>query len=252
MKIIQSPSPNFNERRTKPDMLVLHYTGMVDGPSALARMCDASAEVSAHYMVDLDGSVHQMVAENMRAWHAGRGSWAGDSDLNSHSIGIEIVNGGHNVPLPNGRLPPYTRAQIDVVIALCADIIRRHAIPQNRVVGHSDIAPERKEDPGEHFPWEELSTHGIGIWSAPVEFTPPSEGRILPGDTGPKVAGLQQMLKAIGYGIEVNADYDAFTRDVVIAFQRRWHPVYLSGEADLATVRLIERVAEMTQAISKA
>ncbi len=246
MDIIQSPSLNFNDRKQKLDVLILHYTGMEDGPSALERMQDEAAEVSAHYMVDVDGTVFQLVAEDKRAWHAGRGSWQGDEDLNSRSIGIEIVNGGHNIPLPDGSLPPYTRVQIDAVIALCKGIVARNHIPQTRIVGHSDIAPTRKEDPGEHFPWEEFASQGIGLWPEQIGFAPPPEDRIVFGDKGPKVAELQHMLKVIGYGIDVNADYDALTRDVVIAFQRRWHQAYVTGEADIVTVKLVERVAELS------
>ena len=246
MNIIQSPSLNFNDRKQKLDLLVLHYTGMEDGSSALARMQYEAAEVSAHYMVDVDGTIHQLVAEDKRAWHAGRGSWQGDEDLNSRSIGIEIVNGGHNIPLADGSLPPYTRAQINAVLALCKDIVARNAIPPTRIVGHSDIAPTRKEDPGEHFPWEEFASHGIGVWPEPTAFAPPVEDRITIGAKGPRVAEIQHMLKVIGYGINVNADFDALTRDVVIAFQRRWHQANVTGEADIATVKLIERVAALT------
>ena len=156
MKIAQTPSPNCNARKAGIDMLILHYTGMESGHAALERMQDAGAEVSAHYMVWEDGRISQLVDEACRAWHAGVGNWQGDTDLNSCSIGIEIVNGGHNVPLADGSLPPYPDAQIEVVIDLCKDIVARHDIPPARIIGHSDIAPMRKEDPGEHFPWEVL------------------------------------------------------------------------------------------------
>ena len=154
-------SPNFNARRHALDMLVLHYTGMESGEAALQRMCDPAAEVSAHYMVWEDGRITQLVQEDQRAWHAGVSRWQDDDDLNSRSIGIEIVNGGHDVPLPNGRLPPYPDAQIAAVIALSKDILSRHAIRPSRIVGHSDIAPARKIDPGEHFPWDRLAAEEL-------------------------------------------------------------------------------------------
>ena len=145
-------SSNFNERKLPISMLVLHYTGMESGAAARERLCDPAAEVSAHWLVHEDGSVEGLVEEDKRAWHAGRGSWNGITDVNSASIGIEIVNGGHNVPLANGSLPPYSDVQILAVTKLAKEIIDRHNILARNIVGHSDIAPERKEDPGEHFP----------------------------------------------------------------------------------------------------
>ena len=160
LQIIQTPSANFNERQHPLDMLVLHYTGMKDGPTALARMLDSKEpRVSAHYMVEEDGRVFQLVDESMRAWQAGRSWWRGDEDLNSRSIGIEIVNGGHDF-----GLPPFPDVQIEAVIALCQGILGRWAIPPERIVAHSDIAPDRKEDPGERFPWKRLAEAGIGLW----------------------------------------------------------------------------------------
>ena len=164
MDITQTPSPNFNMRKHKLDMLVLHYTGMATGEEALERMCDPAAEVSAHYMVWEDGRITQLVDEDKRAWHAGVASWQGQQDLNSRSIGIEIVNGGHDFPLPDGGLPPYPRPQIHALLDLVHDILGRHDIPATRILGHSDIAPLRKQDPGEHFPWERLARAGISLW----------------------------------------------------------------------------------------
>ena len=164
MEIIASPSPNFDDRKHKVDMLVLHYTGMDSGQAALDHMCNPAAKVSSHYMVWEDGRIDQLVAEDRRAWHAGVSTWQGDDDLNSRSIGIEIVNGGHDFPLPDGSLPPYPMAQIQALIELCQRILASHDIPDSRIVGHSDIAPARKQDPGEHFPWERLARAGIGLW----------------------------------------------------------------------------------------
>jgi N-acetylmuramoyl-L-alanine amidase len=245
MKIEQTPSQNFNDRKAGIDMLVLHYTGMTSGQEALKRLQDAAAEVSAHYMIWEDGRISQLVDESKRAWHAGVGSWQGDTDINSRSVGIEIVNGGHNVPLADGSLPPYPQAQIDAVIDLCKEIISNHNIPQNRIVGHSDIAPERKDDPGEHFPWEQLAREGIGMWPEALAVSRSVEliGRGLgKGDTGAPVERLQEMLVRIGYGLQVSGAYDATTESVVQAFQRHWLPARLTGQADMESLRVIMAV----------
>lgn len=244
MKIEAVPSPNFNDRKFPVDMLVLHYTGMDSGQAALDRMTDPAAEVSAHYMVWEDGRIAQLVGENKRAWHAGVSNWQGDGDLNSRAIGIEIVNGGHDWPLADGTLPPFPEAQIAAVIELCHGILSRWDIPQSRIVGHSDIAPARKEDPGEHFPWARLAEAGIG-------FVPDSEqgdalnliGRGLgKTDKGAAVQRLQQSLIAIGYGLEATGRYDELTQKTVTAFQRRWVQDRLSGDADLLTLSRISAV----------
>ncbi|KDA04003.1 N-acetylmuramoyl-L-alanine amidase [Hyphomonas oceanitis] len=241
MQVEQVPSPNFNDRKHAVDMLVLHYTGMESGEAALARMCDPAAEVSAHYMVWEEGRITQLVAEDRRAWHAGVSVWQGDTDLNSRSIGIEIVNGGHDVPLSDGTLPPYPDAQIAAVIALCKGILSRHDIPASRVVAHSDIAPARKTDPGEHFPWAQLAAEGIGLWpsSAPLSL---DESSLMPGDSGPAVSDLQNMLCTIGYGLEATGTYDETTRLVISAFQRRYVPAQITGAADPET---LERIANV-------
>ncbi|WP_339741735.1 N-acetylmuramoyl-L-alanine amidase [uncultured Maricaulis sp.] len=152
---IAAPSPNFNDRKLPVSLIVLHYTGMENGAVALERMCDPAAEVSAHYMVEEDGRVFQLVDEDKRAWHAGVSAWRGETDINSASIGIEIVNGGHDYGLPD-----FPAIQIEAVIHLVADIMARHGIGPEGVVGHSDIAPGRKQDPGEKFPWHRLAAAG--------------------------------------------------------------------------------------------
>ena len=241
MDIIASPSPNFDDRKHPVDMLVLHYTGMESGQAALDRMCDPEAKVSTHYMIWEDGRIDQLVAEDRRAWHAGVSSWQGDEDLNSRSIGIEIVNGGHDFPLPDGSLPPYPRPQIHALIELCHMILAGHDIPDSRIVGHSDIAPLRKIDPGEHFPWERLARAGIGIWPD-IEGTRDKDitGKgLAPGEASASVRRMQQMLAEIGYGITVNGTYDPLTEAVVRAFQRRWLPGRVTGAADLQTLRQI-------------
>ena len=240
MDITQTPSPNFNMRKHKLDMLVLHYTGMATGEEALERMCDPAAEVSAHYMVWEDGRITQLVDEDKRAWHAGVASWQGQQDLNSRSIGIEIVNGGHDFPLPDGGLPPYPRPQIHALLDLVHDILGRHDIPATRILGHSDIAPLRKPDPGEHFPWERLARAGISLWPEFDGTTKEIIGKGLErGTSGSSVWRLQTMLSEIGYGFDVTDIYGETCENVVTAFQRRWLPEHVTGQADLNTLRRI-------------
>ena len=232
------PSPNHGERRGRsaPNCIVLHYTGMVDGPSALARLCEPASEVSCHYVVAEDGAVIQLVPEMLRAHHAGRSFWAGETDLNSASVGIEIVNGGHDF-----GLPPFPPAQVAAVIALCRDVAGRHAIVPSRILAHSDIAPSRKQDPGERFPWRTLADAGVGLW------VPPPEGfekALVPGTSGDAVAGLQAALARIGYGIEPSRAYDEATTTVVRAFQRRFRPARVDGIADQATIETLRRCAD--------
>lgn len=225
-----SPSPNHGERigrKGGPDSIILHYTGMADGPSALAWLCDPRSQVSCHYLVEEDGEVIQLVAESRRAWHAGRASWFGEADINSASLGIEIVNGGHDA-----GLPPFPAPQIDAVIALCRDLVTRHAIRPERVLAHSDVAPGRKRDPGERFPWARLHARGIGHWVPERD----ASGRALQrGDEGSEVAALQHNLISYGYAIERSGRFDEATRIVVAAFQRHFRPSRVDGIADAGT-----------------
>jgi N-acetylmuramoyl-L-alanine amidase len=225
-------------------MLVLHYTGMKDGPSALERMRDPASKVSAHYMVEEDGTVFSLVDEGKRAWQAGRSWWQGQEDLNSRSIGIEIVNGGHEY-----GLPPFPDLQIDVVTELCKGILSRWPIPQSRIVAHSDIAPDRKEDPGERFPWKRLADSGIGLWPAEK---PPVEPWMMhgaaSGDRGITVDGLREALATIGYRVERTGEFDDALAAVVRAFQRRWRPARVSGQGDVETVALAHAVAALSRA----
>jgi N-acetylmuramoyl-L-alanine amidase len=241
--IIQAPSPNFNERLHPLDMLVLHYTGMPDGPSALARMQeDKEPRVSAHYMVEEDGRIFQLVQEDKRAWQAGRSAWRGDEDLNSRSIGIEIVNPGHEF-----GYRPFPDAQIDSVIDLCKGILSRWPIPQPRIVAHSDIAPDRKEDPGELFPWKRLSEDGIGIWPGKTRPEPWMMHNVTAGDAGVTVERLQNDLATIGYRVPTHGQFDEATVAVVRAFQRRWRQALISGEGDPETVSQAHEVARLVQ-----
>lgn len=214
---------------------------MSDGAGALKRLCDPASEVSAHYLVWEDGRIDQLVRESRRAWHAGKASWKGETDLNSLSIGVEIVNSGHE-----GGAPPFPEPQITATIALAHDICARRAIPPERVLAHSDIAPERKRDPGERFPWERLWRAGVGHW---VEPAPVSGGPLfLPGQEGPPIRAWQTMLGLYGYGSPLNGVYDAQTRAVVTAFQRHFRPARVDGEVDASTAATL---TSLIQALHK-
>ncbi|MBS0280603.1 MAG: N-acetylmuramoyl-L-alanine amidase [Proteobacteria bacterium] len=211
MKIVERPSPNQDARGgVGVDMLVLHYTGMVSGEAALARLCDPAAKVSAHYTIDEDGTVYAMVPEAQRAWHAGLSFWAGARDVNARSIGIELVNPGHEF-----GYRPFPMAQIGALAALCHQILNRHSIPAWRVLGHSDVAPARKDDPGELFPWKKLAGKGIGLWPAPG------------GDPGD--AAVPALLARHGY------DPDVPLEKTITAFQRHFRPSRVDGIADRET-----------------
>lgn len=239
MKIDKSQtSPNFDDRTLPISMLVLHYTGMENGAVAVERLCDAEAKVSAHYVVHETGEIQQLVSEEKRAWHAGVGEWRGVKNINSASIGVEIVNGGHNVPLPDGGLPPFPDVQIHAVIALCKAIIERYAIQPWNVMGHSDLAPERKEDPGEHFPWAGLAAAGIGLWAQP-ENDPDKRLLFNVGDRDRGISIIQQGLAQIGYAIEVNGHFDAKTHAVMRAFQRRYRQDDISGLIDMECLQRV-------------
>jgi len=231
-------SPNFDKRTLPITQLVLHYTGMESGQLALERLCDAEAKVSAHYVVHEDGRIHQIVDEVDRAWHAGVGEWRGITNINSASIGIEIVNGGHNVPNADGSLPEYPNAQINAVIALCHAIILRHDIQSWNIVGHSDLAPDRKTDPGEHFPWAGLAAAGIGLW-VDAEESPDTRVLFELGDRDRGVSIIQQGLAQIGYRIEVNGHFDANTQSVITAFQRRFRQDNISGVIDMECLQRV-------------
>lgn len=228
VQIIAAPSPNFNERRAPPDMLVLHYTGMQTGEAALARLCDAEAQVSAHYLVEEDGRIFGLVPEERRAWHAGRGVWQGQDDCNAASIGIEIVNPGHEF-----GYRAFPDVQIEALITLIGDIRERWIISDSRIIGHSDLAPERKDDPGELFPWKRLAEAGHGLWFEPAAERIKALGGLLQkGDDGIGVVVLRAGLHRLGYGIKPGGDYDAETEAAVRAFQRHWRQNRVDGVAD--------------------
>jgi N-acetylmuramoyl-L-alanine amidase len=235
------PSPNFDERKDgrAPDMILLHYTGMQTGEAALQRLTTAASKVSAHYVVFENGRIIQCVPEERRAWHAGEASWAGETDINSRSIGIEIVNPGHEFGYSN-----FPLRQIAAVISLCKSILtRRGPISADRILAHSDVAPARKQDPGEKFPWGLLSESGIGHWvrAAPLDL----EGMGLkPGDRGDTVTRLQRALRTYGYDLAETGSYDDFTRDVVMAFQRHFRQARVDGIADPSTLLTLRALIE--------
>ncbi|MFP4519039.1 MAG: N-acetylmuramoyl-L-alanine amidase [Oceanicaulis sp.] len=241
MQITDRPSPNFNERAARVSILVLHYTGMDDAEAAIERLCDPDAGVSSHYVVDEEGAVTRLVAEDKRAWHAGAGAWRGQADVNSASVGIEIVNGGHCY-----GLPAFPDAQVEAVITLSQAILARHEIKASGVIGHSDLAPERKLDPGERFPWRVLARAGIGVW--PERVAGDRTVRHAPGrGSGETLLRLQDHLRAIGYAEPGDGDYTARTRAVVAAFQRRFRASVVDGLIDGETATLIEAVARLTR-----
>ena len=214
----ERPSPNHDARARAVDMLVLHYTGMASAAAALDRLCDPAAKVSAHYLVEEDGTVWRLVAESRRAWHAGQSFWRGIADVNSASIGIELVNPGHELGYRG-----FPEAQMAALEELARGILARHAIPARNVVGHSDVAPARKQDPGELFDWPRLARGGIGLWPA-RDPAAPEEGE------------ATRLLAAIGYSL---ADAGA----AIAAFQRHFRPPQCDGALDAATRARIAAVA---------
>jgi N-acetylmuramoyl-L-alanine amidase len=234
-KLIDRPSPNHGPRQaidgtTAVRLIVLHYTGMTTAEQALVRLTDPAAHVSAHYLINDDGDIFSLVPEDRRAWHAGVSYWQGQRDINSLSIGIEITNPGHDYGYC--AFPP---AQIEAVQALVGDIMGRHQLEADSVIGHSDIAPGRKIDPGELFPWEQLAHVGIGRW---------------PRLNGTKhlISHAQAMtlLSRIGYAVplspELGADVLADPSDVIAAFQRHYRPRRIDGVLDTETLSLIQEL----------
>lgn len=225
------PSPNHGERLgvTGPDMLLLHYTGMVSTDQATAWLRAPERRVSAHYLVHEDGRIAQLVPEARRAWHAGASSWAGASDINSLSVGIEIANRGHDHGYPD-----FPAIQIEAVTALAKDIVTRWRIAPDRVLAHSDVAPLRKVDPGEKFPWEVLHRFGVGhlVPEAPV-----TDGRyFMRGEHGQPIEAMQAMLALYGYDVPISGTYCETTCAVVTAFQRHFRRARIDGVADVSTL----------------
>jgi N-acetylmuramoyl-L-alanine amidase len=209
-EIVDAPSPNFDDRDQPVSMVVLHYTGMRDGASALARLRDPEARVSSHYLIDEDGRTLRLVSEDKRAWHAGKSHWRGQSGVNAVSVGIELVNPGHEF-----GYRPFPDEQMASLVRLLSGIMRRHAIPRANVVGHSDVAPTRKQDPGELFDWALLARHGLAVCR-------PTEGLVDPHWTD---GGFLLALERYGYDVR-----DPFA--ATVAFQRRFRPELIDGTID--------------------
>ena len=233
LRFVDRPSPNFDQRAgvKQPDILLLHYTGMQSCEAAVTRLTDAAARVSSHYTIDEDGTVYVHVPEHLRAWHAGVSSWRGHSDINSRSVGIEIVNPGHEF-----GYRAFPEAQIEAVVALSQSIIARHKIAARNVIAHSDVAPGRKTDPGELFPWRRLAEAGVGVW---VDVVAVNVATLSRGMSGPEVLALQSQLARYGYGLETSGEFDDKTEAVVREFQRHFRPEKFDGLADSKTQSLL-------------
>ena len=239
METISAPSPNFDARRAPPDMVVLHYTGMKTGEEALARLRDPAAKVSAHYLVEEDGRVFALVDEARRAWHAGVSFWRGERDINARSIGVEVVNPGHEF-----GYRPFPQVQVAAVIALLDEMRDRWTIDDAHILGHSDVAPLRKQDPGELFPWRTLARAGHGLWVEP----PAAPGDDLaPGDEGLGVLAIRGALGRLGYEIAPIGPFDFDLAEIIVAFQRHWVQSRADGVADgdtrarlMALLRLVQ------------
>jgi N-acetylmuramoyl-L-alanine amidase len=231
----QRPSPNHNPRPApgRVDMLVLHYTGMKTAAEAIDRLCDPAAKVSSHYVVEEDGTVWQLVEESERAWHAGESFWQGTRDVNGVSVGIEIVNPGHDWGYRS-----FPEAQMVAVEELARGILARHPIPAHRVVGHSDVAPRRKQDPGELFDWRRLAKAGIGFW--PEAMVPAAPVTI---------AEAQRLLREVGYDAPDSNSDDDGTRLVLTAFQRRFRPSRCDGVLDDETAARLSAAARAVAAL---
>lgn len=229
-------SPNIEPRKGsgRPDILLLHYTGMTSAAKAIEWLARPDSGVSCHYVIDRDGRITQMVAEDMRAWHAGVSYWAGEADINSCSIGIEIDNPGHELGYPE-----FPETQMCAVETLAQDIVARWEIAPERVLAHSDIAPARKLDPGEKFDWARLARVGVGHWVEPAALKP-GDGGVGAGYGGPLIHEVQDLLRRYGYDINQSGHHDPPTEAVVRAFQRHFRPARVDGRIDQSTIATLE------------
>jgi N-acetylmuramoyl-L-alanine amidase len=229
LAIRELPSPNHDARppATPIDTLILHYTGMQSARAAIDRLRDPESRVSSHYVVEEDGTVFRLVPEDRRAWHAGISFWRGHSALNGRSIGIEIVNPGHAWGYRD-----FPVLQLAAVCDLCLAIVARHPIPPRNVVAHSDVAPDRKQDPGEKFPWLDFARNGVGLW-------PEDGAEPVPNDA----VALRQALATIGYGVAAGEPPDAALATMLRAFQRHWRPEEVNGQPDAGTRARLAGVA---------
>lgn len=240
------PSPNIEPRQRglTPTVLLLHYTGLPCVEKAFDVLSRPDCKVSCHYVIGEDGRITQMVAESMRAWHAGLSSWHGETDINSCSIGIEIQNPGHN-----GGYPEFPAVQMQAVAALCQDIVSRHAIAAERVLAHSDVAPGRKIDPGEKFDWSLLHRNGVGHWVQPMDVNPEDRG-FSGRKQGPEILAAQELLSRYGYGIEPTGIYSERMKVVVGAFQLHFRPARVDGRLDLSTFATLQRLVSTLPALA--
>lgn len=233
------PSPNCEPRPDSraPDMLILHYTATETAEMAIRWLSNPASKVSCHYVVDDDGLITRMVPESERAWHAGISFWRGDRDINSRSIGIEIQNVG-----PSGGYPDFPETQMRAVVDLSADVVRRHRIRPENVLGHSDVAPFRKVDPGEKFDWARLARAGVGLWVEPVPAG--HDAAMGLGSAGLAVAELQQRLSDLGFDCPATGVFDAATQTIVKAFQMHWRPARVDGRGDISTLETLIRLID--------
>lgn len=236
------PSPNIEPRKAgyRPSMLIMHYTGLPSLARALDVLARPDCKVSCHYVVDEEGRIIQMVAEELRAWHAGVSSWAGETDINSCSIGIEIQNPGHMLGYPD-----FPDAQMRAVARLARDIAQRHAIAPERILAHSDVAPGRKIDPGEKFDWAWLAAEGVGRWVAPAPVGDGDGADLLTADAA-TVQRARSLLAAYGYKVDAHGPFDADLAAVLRAFQLHFRPVRTDGQLDASTLDTLSRLVAAT------
>ncbi len=236
---IERPLPNHDARPrgAEIDMLIVHYTGMNSAGAALERLCDPASKVGAHYLIDEDATIYRLAPEERRAWHAGVSFWCGRTDINAASVGVEIVNPGHEC-----GYRPFPEAQMAAVVELCRDIVARHPIPARHVLGHADVAPARRADPGELFDWRRLAAAGVGLWPEAAQPRDDGAPTVRLGDRGPAVTANQRALAEFGYGVPVRGTYDEATAQVVTAFQRHFRPRLIDGVIDGETAGILRHI----------
>lgn len=227
LTIRQDPSPNQGPRPADSpiDMLILHYTDTIDAASALSILLDPARKVSAHYLVEEDGMIRSLVPESQRAWHAGVSAWGSATDINDRSIGIEIVNPGHS-----NEYRPFPEPQMQSLVVLVKEIVQRHKISPTRVLAHSDIAPQRKKDPGELFDWQRLAAEGLAVWP----------NKVRPRDQVSPINEIQAKLAKFGYAVPQSGILDDETRQVIVAFERHFRPSLLSGIPDTENEAILD------------
>jgi N-acetylmuramoyl-L-alanine amidase len=233
MRIIPYPSPNFSERPQAPDMIIIHYTDMSTTESALTRLCDPEAKVSAHYLIAKTGEIYRLVEEDKVSHHAGVSHWRGRDSLNQYSIGIELDNPGHSA----GKLVPFPKVQMETLMNLIRDIRTRYKIHDWNIIGHSDVAPDRKKDPGELFDWEDLAKEGIGLW--------PKNSLESHAPNPDEIGEMQKLLRQIGYKVPDTGEQDKETNSVIEAFQRHFCPLSLGKGQDYKTQEMLARVVKI-------